>query len=165
MREWFGALALVVVLGGCVTSYQPKGLSGGFSEQQIAKDTFIVSASGNAYTSMDVVQTMSLRRAAELALNNGYKYFAIVDGSQDYKTGTITSPGTYTSTTSGSAYSTGGSAYGSTTTYGTYSPGVTTSFRKPRTSITVKLLNDNSENIPNLHDAAEVMTFTSNLVK
>ena len=75
-------LLATIALVACSTPYQPKGFGGGFEEQQIAADVFIVSARGNAYTSMEVIKTYTLRRSAELSVENGYEYFAIIEGGQ-----------------------------------------------------------------------------------
>ena len=163
--KWVGVLCVVVAISGCVTSYKPEGFSGGFREQQIANDTFIVSAHGNAFASMDLVQTISLRRAAELSVQNGFSYFVVMNGSQDYQTGVITTPGTYTGTTTGSAHSLGGSVYGQANTYGTYTPGMTNSYSKPSNSITVKMFEEAPFDMTGIHNAAEVLRYTSNLVQ
>jgi hypothetical protein len=42
-----GGLAVVVILSGCATAYQPKGFTGGFSETLLAPDTFKVQFSGS----------------------------------------------------------------------------------------------------------------------
>ncbi len=144
-------ISLLILIAACSTPYQSRGLFGGVQEQQLADDTFIVSARGNAYTSMQSIKTYTLRRAAELAVANGYGYFVILEGGQHYKTGVITSPGTYQSTTTGYY------------TSGTYTPGATTTYEKPRASITVKMFNLPLPEGVNAYDAQEVLKYTSNV--
>jgi hypothetical protein len=92
------AVAVVLMLAGCATSYQSKGLMGGYSETQIAPDVFRVSFGGNGYTSGERAQDFTLLRAAELTLQHGFRYFIIVDEKNTTKVSTSTTPGyAYTS--------------------------------------------------------------------
>jgi nitrogen regulatory protein PII-like uncharacterized protein len=75
-------LILVVVIAfhvsGC-TSYQSSGATGGFSETQLSPTMYQVRFVGNGYTSEARATEFFLRRCAELALENGYRYFNIND--------------------------------------------------------------------------------------
>lgn len=76
---------------GCATQYQGRGFSGGFSELKLNNDLYQVTFNGNGYTSAARVQRYFLRRCAEIALENKYDYFAIVDQEAEaskYSTGT-----------------------------------------------------------------------------
>ncbi len=66
-------------LSGCATSYQQKGFTGGYSETQLAPDVFRVNFQGNGYTSSERAQDFALLRAAELSLERGFRYFALLD--------------------------------------------------------------------------------------
>lgn len=68
-----------VTVTGCATSYQPRGLSGGFSETQLAENVFEVRFSGNGYTSSERASDFALLRSAELTLERGFKYFVVDD--------------------------------------------------------------------------------------
>jgi hypothetical protein len=74
-------LAVVVVglfLNGCGSRYQPYGyFNGGYSEVLTAKDSFIVHFRGNCFTNQETVMKYALKRASELAIQNGYPYFVI----------------------------------------------------------------------------------------
>ena len=72
-------VAVILILSGCATAYQPKGLSGGFSEIQLSVDTFQVSFNGNGYTDPSRATEFTLLRSSEIALENGYRYFVIID--------------------------------------------------------------------------------------
>lgn len=76
MRGLVAAIILASV--GC-TSYQPAGLTGGFSDTRLSDTTYQVRFRGNGWTSPTRVQTLVLRRAAELALERGFRYFVIAD--------------------------------------------------------------------------------------
>ena len=69
----------VFVLGlvAACTSYQASGLSGGFSETRLSQTSYQVYFRGNTYTSPARVEKFVLRRAAELALENGFRYFVL----------------------------------------------------------------------------------------
>lgn len=62
------------------TPYQPQSFRGGFSEAQLDKNVFRVTFQGNAYTSIEDAQEMTLLRCAELTLKNEFTHFAIADG-------------------------------------------------------------------------------------
>ena len=64
-----------------------------------------------------------LRRAAELTLEHGADYFVVVDGDTERNILSVTTPGRYSATTTGSAYAVGSTAYGTATTIGTYTLG------------------------------------------
>ena len=90
-------VVLAVLMFGCATSYQSKGLMGGYSETQLAPDTFKVSFGGNGYTSGERAQDFTLLRAAELTLQNGYNYFVVINESNTKSISTHTTGG-YAST-------------------------------------------------------------------
>jgi hypothetical protein len=83
-----GALAIIASAGACTTTptpYQPYraesagGVHGGYSDQRIAPNRFRVRFHGNELTSRERVENYLLYRAAELAIGNGYDWFAIAD--------------------------------------------------------------------------------------
>ena len=118
-------VGMALLLSACATAYQPAAFTGGYSHVQIDANTFRVSFRGNGYTSRDRVETYLMYRCAELTAETGHDYFVIVGSSTDARQGLITTPGTYTSTTTGPAMTFGSTAYGSATTTGTYTPGQT----------------------------------------
>jgi hypothetical protein len=52
---------------------------GGYSETQLAPDTWTVLFRGNGYASRERVTNFVLLRSAEIAVENGYSYFIIVN--------------------------------------------------------------------------------------
>jgi hypothetical protein len=92
------ALVLAAGLAGCVspTPYQPllRGhmAQGGYSETRIEPDRWRVTFSGNAVTSRETVEGYLLYRAAELTLQNGYDWFAMVDRQTDRNARTYVDP-------------------------------------------------------------------------
>ncbi len=127
-------LAIVLVIfitSGCATTYQAQGWTGGFTETQLDTNVFTVRFNGNGYTSSSRASDFALLRSAELTLENGYKYFSIIDSDsyidqtsasipqQNYNYGTISGTGG-TATYSG---------------YNTTYQNIT--FRKPRSENTI----------------------------
>lgn len=93
------ALALsAAALGGCMTAtpYQPyiaegaAGVHGGYSEQQLAPDLFLVRFHGNEMTSRERVEGYLLYRAAELTLQRGFDWFHPVTSHTEHEIQTYT---------------------------------------------------------------------------
>jgi hypothetical protein len=133
MKTTSSILFLVLIFSGCATPYQQTGLFGGFSETQLDENVWTVTFRGNGYTSRERATDFNLLRCAELCLENGYRYFVIVEGEEYSKKSSYTTP--TTSYTTGSAYAYGNNIYGSATTQ-TYG-GQTYNISKPRTSNTI----------------------------
>lgn len=93
--------ALAAGIAGCATAptpYQPyvserqSGVHGGFSEQQLAPDRYLVRFHGNEYTARDVVEGYLLYRSAELTLQKGYDSFVIMDRHTEKQVETYVRP-------------------------------------------------------------------------
>jgi len=95
-----GALALALALAGCTTAtpYQPYraesagGVHGGYSDQELAPDRYLVRFHGNDLTARDRVEGYMLYRAAELTLQRGYDWFLVVDRHTEHDTQTYVQP-------------------------------------------------------------------------
>jgi hypothetical protein len=141
-RIVFGVF-LATTLVACATSYQPTGFTGGFSDTQLAPDVFRVSFSGNGFTSPDRVQDFALLRAAELTLQHGARYFAVMDSENQSRTSTYVSPGS--SYTSGTA-----TAYGNTATYSgttTSTPAQVHTYYKPGVGMVIRTFSQQPSHI------------------
>jgi hypothetical protein len=69
----------VCLFTACATGYQARGFFGaGFSEQRLAPEMWIVTFDASAFTPKDRVRTFLLRRCAEITVENGASYFAIL---------------------------------------------------------------------------------------
>lgn len=137
MRNLLVFVFASLLLSACATPYQRQGATGGFTETQLAENVFQVTFKGNGYTDRETAADYALLRSAELALENGFSYFALVDSQQYSKQGTYTTPTqTYATAT---AY--GNSAYGTATTYG----GQTFLISKPRTTNTIYCFKEKPE--------------------
>lgn len=78
MKRLIFAIILLPLLFACATPYQKKGFRGGWTDSQISENTFKISFKGNASTKQERVEELALLRAADLTLNNGYKYFILM---------------------------------------------------------------------------------------
>jgi len=79
----FVSIVLSLSFAGCATSYQAKGLFGGYSETQLGEDLFQVIFVGNGHTSEDRATDFGLLRSAELTLQYGYRFFVLLDSDKD----------------------------------------------------------------------------------
>lgn len=81
-------IIVVVLLGlaGCATGYQSKGMTGGYSETRLQENMYRVNYRGNGHTDMDEAQDYALLRAAELAIEHGYKYIEVAQEDSRFKT-------------------------------------------------------------------------------
>lgn len=84
-----------VFLCGCASPYEKMSGVGGFQEKQIGRNQFLVSFAGNGYTSGQRAIDLCLLRSAEVALGNGYHYFAVTENRNQVDTSTTLTTGTY----------------------------------------------------------------------
>ena len=92
MRKILTALSFFLITA-CSTPYQNSGFLGGYDEIQLADNIFQVTFKGNGYTSAQRAIDFTLLRSAEIAMENGYKYFVINDAQSRTKTSLQTIPG------------------------------------------------------------------------
>ena len=80
-------LILPITFVACATTYQPKSLSGGFSETQIDSTTVRVAFEGNGYTNRTTVENYLIYRAAEVTVERGFDWFLVTEreGERDYE--------------------------------------------------------------------------------
>lgn len=131
MKNLLLALPVVLSLTACSTAYSPANFDGGYSSTMLAKDTYIVNFRGNEATSPEKTRDLALLRAAEIALENGYPYFVVLDGGTKEKTYTgQIAPGNIQT----NVY--GGYGYGMANT--TYSNPVMMDFSQFKTEFSIK---------------------------
>jgi hypothetical protein len=118
MKHLLIILFTAVLIQGCATTYRSSGLMGGYKDVQLDENVFKVTFNGNGYTSFERAADFTLMRCAELALNNGYSFFVIIDADSYSSNSTYTTP--TTTNTTGSAVKIGDYVVGSaqSTTYG-----------------------------------------------
>ncbi|MDQ2877805.1 MAG: hypothetical protein M3R41_01835 [Pseudomonadota bacterium] len=90
--------ASTLLVAGCATetAYRPAVGHGfaseGYSDRQVEANRFVVTFSGNSYTSRDTVEKYLLYRAAELTLQHGDDYFIMANRGTDQQTRTYSTP-------------------------------------------------------------------------
>lgn len=129
----------VVAIVGCATPYQRQGFTGGFDEYPLAADTYTITFKGNAYTSADRVQMYLHFRCAELTLETGYNSFVVVEKENQDRTGQFKTQGQSTTTTTGTASVYGNTAYGSSQSHTTHTPGQTFNYKKAGRAATIRM--------------------------
>lgn len=142
-------LFLCLWLGGCTTGYHKRSWTGGYSDIQIQDDIFKITFDGNTNTGSDRAENFALLRSAEVALENGYKYFIIIESR------TKTQPEAYTipaiTQTAGSVE---GETFQRTTTV---SGGQTYVYQNPGVAYTIKCFKDKPQDSSTLvYDAQQV---------
>lgn len=133
MRAILMATAIAAALAGCASGYGAEGFGGGFSEMQMAQDTYRIQFRGNAFTGSGATSEMAMLRAAELTLQSGYTHFLVLDAADSVDKSYYTQPGT-TYTTLTPRY--GGGYSATSNTYGGY----TTPINKPKSEIFIKMV-------------------------
>jgi hypothetical protein len=164
---------MMLSLTGCISPYQPSGLGGGYTDMALSNDTYFVTFRGNGFTSSDVVQSYALRRAAELTLNKGFKFFVVLNGGTNATSAIIRTPATVQTHTSGNLQGSGFgntsfsgnnafsnfnySGYGSSNSYTTINPGNEYEVNRYKSGITIKMLHSNKVH-PQAFDAAIILS-------
>ena len=107
MKNLFSLTIALIFLVSCATTYEK-----GYSETRIDDNSYRINFDGNKNTTTTRAMDLALLRASELTLDNGYKYFIVVDDKQNtdenytpamsstYKGKTYTTNATYSSTRS-----------------------------------------------------------------
>lgn len=83
-----GVLLCTFVFGGCATGYVSKSkVRNGYANQTLAEGSYVVTFQANESTPRDEVKAYALRRAAEVTLQNGYRYFEIQKTVEPHRMG------------------------------------------------------------------------------
>lgn len=142
MRRIITLSLVAIIASGCATPYQKDGYRGGFSETRLSENIFTVNFSGNGYTGTERSTDFSLLRSAEIALENGFKYFSVVDMAAAMEESSYTTP----------VMAQTSSVNGLLTT--TYTGGQTVHTKKPKTSNTIICYKDKPKDVSMVFDAA-----------
>jgi len=136
LRAW--AVLAALLLAACETPYGAMGLTGGVSETKLTSDTYRITGRGNGYTDPARIQNFVLLRAAELALQNGFTHFAMMDENSRIKRTRAVIPGQVQANTFATANTFGNTTTVNAITTGTVSPPTVINFEKPRTDAVVQ---------------------------
>jgi len=129
-----GEIRLLVImffaalLGGCATSYQPIGQSGGFYNRKVAENIYVIGFNGNGFTNSQRANDFARLRAAEIGEKLGFTHF-VVEGTLDTSKIEVVDAGTTTTTTGRVNEHRNSTTYHETSTttnnsYKVYKPGV-----------------------------------------
>ncbi len=77
---------VLILISGCTTPYEKS-----YSDFRINEDTFSVTAKGNQHTSEEIVERYLFRRASEVTLANGFRFFVFVSQEDRTRVGSISS--------------------------------------------------------------------------
>ncbi|MGW8461507.1 CC0125/CC1285 family lipoprotein [Pseudomonas sp. CLCA07] len=125
-------LPAILFLSSCASTYTPQSNFPGFNgyfDTQLGENIFKVGFQGDGYDSRGRVTDLALLRSAEVALQNGFAYFVIVNMADDSTGTSYVAP----TTTQATATVVGNTAYGTATTYG----GQSFFFTYPNTTNTI----------------------------
>ncbi len=75
------------MLAACTTSYQPRGLGGGYEDEALGGDRFRISVRGNGFTGAGTTELYFYRRAAEIANQHGYDGYLVIDLRSGFEPG------------------------------------------------------------------------------
>jgi hypothetical protein len=77
------AMSLITgaLICGCATSYRPAHGGKGYTDSQILSNEFSVGFQGNGQTTLEDVYDFALLRSAEVVLEHGGRFFAVMDAS------------------------------------------------------------------------------------
>jgi len=159
MKKIICLVVMVILLSGCATGYQRKSWTGGYTDMKLQDDIFKVSFRGNAYCHQERAEDFVLLRSAEVALENGYKYFIIIDEKSRTQTSAYTTPTTAQTYGTASAY--GGPGYASGSYSGTtyYSGGQTYILHKPSMVNVIKCFKEKPADASlMIYDAEQIKT-------
>lgn len=150
MKKALAVSLAVLIISGCATAYQKDGFSGGFNETKIAPNAWRVTFAGNGYTSRTKAEDFTLLRSADLTLQSGFQYFAIVGSNSDMSTvSSWTAPTTSTTNVTANRYGNTVTGTGTTTNYG----GNTFLISKPSSSNTIVMFKTEPQGHGMIYDA------------
>jgi hypothetical protein len=139
IRVWTFALLAAFVALGCATPYQENGMSGGYSDTQLAENMFRVTFRGNGHTSQERAADFALLRCGVLSKAHGFNYFIIIDERASTSESYYQTP----STSRVSATVTGNSVNGTVTTRG----GHIYAISRPRSTNTIVCFKEKPEGV------------------
>jgi hypothetical protein len=81
--RWFlsgcSAAVALFLISGCATPYRPAHGGKGYADSQVSADQFNVGFQGNGDTSPQKANDYALLRGAQVTLQHGFGYFAVID--------------------------------------------------------------------------------------
>ena len=122
------ALATLLALAGCSTTYREMEQGRGVQALQMSPDTWRIEARGNGYTNTNIVKDWMLLKAAETTKQQGGTHFVITEQADATTKSTTITPGVGQSTRVGA------------TRYSTYTPAVINRQMNPGQDAFIRIL-------------------------
>lgn len=87
----YACFILFSILFGCASPYraQTKEYGSGYTDEKISDRVYKISYQGNSHTADEVVYKYFMRRCAEVALNNHFPYFIVIESKDITKTTSV----------------------------------------------------------------------------
>lgn len=159
---------IISVLTACATPYQSEGLRGGYSEMQLNDNEYVVSFSGNGFTSEERVTKLLLYRCAELTKKKGFNYFVISSVHEAQNNSQFTTPTTVSSSATGynngniygsrygGSFNGGFNSFGAANVNTVVTPGSTYNITRYQDAVIIKMF-ENNKNAPNVFKADSIL--------
>ena len=152
MNKFYLLLALAF-LNSCATPYQSSSFSGGYSDSRLGDNIFRVSFDGNGYTNSARAMDLALLRSAEIALQNDFRYFAIVGNDSTNSYSSFSTPQTTTTTGTVNMYGNNGFV----NTHSVTSGGQTYMISKPSTTNIITCFKKKPKGLGAIYDASFII--------
>lgn len=81
--------AVLLITAGCATRYEARRGSAGYSDFRVRADVFAVTFQGSVGTLEEQVEKYLLRRASELTLEYGFRYFVILSEKERTRSSSV----------------------------------------------------------------------------
>ena len=130
------AVLMVSLITACASPYRDMSFFGGVRVTMLSPEIAIVEASGNAYTSHSRIRDYLLLKSAEETLARGFDQFFVIQANQSESAFTLHTPGSSTTSWSGTVIGNHVSGYATTTT----TPAYSTNFIKPDGAVKIHML-------------------------
>lgn len=82
--KWLILAALLFT--SCVTPYQPKAWAGGYEDEYLGDDTYMIIVKVNGFSGMSTAYNHFHRRAREIVADNGYTRYEVIEAESSTKT-------------------------------------------------------------------------------
>ena len=82
-------LIISVIFVACATPYQQVGFRGGYTDQYLGDDVYLITVRVNAYTDEATAYEYFHRRANEIVRINGYKRYEVLEFGASEKKGLV----------------------------------------------------------------------------
>ena len=79
MKKLIIVILIPYLITGCATTYHQKNIFGRYSDQKFEKDVYQVGFDALLVTDKDMIEQFIQYRSAEIVIEEGYQFYAIID--------------------------------------------------------------------------------------